>query len=361
MKKAVSLIMCAAMLLASTSAFAKMVGYHPAKSEINTYYFEAYNEPVEVDGTVYYTISNTRKAMSGKLYGYIKETKCPVGTTITVLQPLNSLSIGYHKITADGTEYVGGIYPDGFAEEPSHGIMPGTTYTLNQEGVYEIYRNSNLDGFIRVVPADDAEIAGIVSEQVVTDNPLDYIPVYADDESVSDIPEISVTEGSVIAFPTDSELVVEKGSWLLDAYNINGNNYFKLRDLAFAFTYEDALRPFDVTWDSEKNAINLISNKKYTAVGGECGGWDVELSDWPQSYWDAILNGEKKVRQAKVAIPTTSEIYIDGVKVNLAAYNIDGNNYFKLRDLAQAFNFEVNWDPVYNMIYVSTYGSYMPE
>jgi len=43
-----------------------------------------------------------------------------------------------------------------------------------------------------------------------------------------------------------------------EAYNINGYNYFKLRDLAQAVNNTE--KNFEVTWDAANNAINLISN-----------------------------------------------------------------------------------------------------
>ncbi len=368
MKKFLSLIVCTMMFLTSTNVFAEMVGYQPSQSKTTTYYFEGYTEPVEANGTVYYTVSNTRKSMSGELYGYLKDILCPTESVITVMQPLSGFEIGYHEIAADGSILDAlPVLPDGaetYDDNSRHNIQPGTTYTLNKEGVYEIYRDSDLDCFISIISASDSELGKIVNEAEVAANPALYIPVMYEPIAapvVPEVPEIIITEGAVLANPTDSEIVVEKGTWNMDAYNINDNNYFKLRDLAFAFTFEGASRPFEVTWDAEKNAINLISNTRYTAVGGECGGWDAELGDWSDAYWDAIMSGEKETKTQKVGVPTTSEIYIDGVKANLTAYNIDGNNYFKLRDLAQALDFEVNWDPAYNMIYVSTYGSYIPQ
>lgn len=357
MKKIISLIMCGAMLLTSANAFAKTIGYHPAENMETTYYFEGHTEPVEVDGKVYYTVSNTKKTMSGAEFGYLKDMLCPAEAVITVMEPMEYFEVIYHEITAE-EDVSYRIFPDGSVvtgEENVKNIQPGTTYTLNWEGVYEVYKGGILETFVSVISADDAELGRIADEATVIANPAQYIAV---SDAVTETP---VTEGTVIANPTDSEIVVEKGSWMMDAYNINDNNYFKLRDLAFAFTFEGASRPFEVTWDGEKNAINLISNKEYTPVGGECGGWDAEKGDWSDAYWEAIMNDTKEVRTAKAAIPTTSEIYIDGVKVNLTAYNIDGNNYFKLRDLGQALDFEVTWDGVYNMIFVSTYGSYIPE
>ena len=357
MKKVISSIMCIAMLLTSTSTFAKMVGYNPSDDKETTYYFEGYTESVEVDEKVYYTVSNTKKTMPGTEYGYLKDMLCPVETVITVMEPIKYFEVIYHEITAE-EDISYRIFPDGSVvtgEENVMNIQPGTTYTLNWEGVYEIYREGILETFVCVVSADDRELGRIVDEATVNANPNLYIAV------TDDGLKKPATEASVIANPTDSEIVIGKGAWMLDAYNINDNNYFKLRDIAFAFTYEGEKRPFEVTWDGEKNAINLITNKEYTAVGGECGGYIVETDEWPEPDWDAIMNGTVNIKPQKEAKATTSEIYIDGVKVNLTAYNIDDNNYFKLRDLAQALDFEVVWNGAENRIYVSTYGSYIPE
>ena len=44
------------------------------------------------------------------------------------------------------------------------------------------------------------------------------------------------------------------------------------------------------------------------------------------------------------ALPSTSLIYIDGQQVELEAYNINGSNYVKLRDIGKAVGFNVYWD-----------------
>lgn len=36
-------------------------------------------------------------------------------------------------------------------------------------------------------------------------------------------------------------------------------------------------------------------------------------------------------------------IYVDGVCTDVEVYKIDGNNYFKLRDLGDALGFDVGW------------------
>ena len=61
---------------------------------------------------------------------------------------------------------------------------------------------------------------------------------------------------------------------------------------------------------------------------------------------------------AKEATPTDSRIFLDGREVQFTAYNIDGNNYFKLRDIGEAFSFGVDWDDDRNTIVIDTSKGY---
>ncbi len=140
------------------------------------------------------------------------------------------------------------------------------------------------------------------------------------------------------ALPTAAKVTVNGAVVEFDAYNINGNNYFKLRDIALALN--DSEKPFEVSWDASKNAINLLTNSLYTPVGGE------------------LMRGNGLT---KPCILTTSKIFKDGSEVNLTAYNISGFNYFKLRDLGAAFNFSVAWDGTSKTIAIDTKSEYMPE
>lgn len=63
------------------------------------------------------------------------------------------------------------------------------------------------------------------------------------------------------------------------------------------------------------------------------------------------------------ATPTGCTIYVDGTKVNGAAYMINSNNYFKLRDIAAMVNgsakqFEVSWNQVGKRIDLTTNKAY---
>jgi predicted methyltransferase len=122
-----------------------------------------------------------------------------------------------------------------------------------------------------------------------------------------------------------------------EAYNIDGSNYFKLRDLAMAVNRTE--KQFEVGWDGAKNAINLTTNKAYTPTGGEL----------------AIPTNPT----AKEAKPTTSKVYVNGNEVTFTAYNISGSNYFKLRDIAKAIDFGVTWDGKTNTIGIDTSVAYI--
>lgn len=143
---------------------------------------------------------------------------------------------------------------------------------------------------------------------------------------------------AVKAAPTTAKVLVNGAATSFDAYAINGNNYFKLRDLAKVVS--GTKKQFEVTWDAGKNAINLKSGKVYTSVGGEL----------------TKGNGAQKT-----ATPCTSSIYKDGAAVTLTAYTINGNNYFKLRDVAQAFDIGVTWDAKTATIGIDTAISYTPN
>jgi len=140
------------------------------------------------------------------------------------------------------------------------------------------------------------------------------------------------------AMPTTSTVLVDGVPVEFEAYNIKGYNYFKLRDLAQAVN--NTPENFEVTWDGINNAINLLSNTPYTSVGGE------------------LVKGDGK---SKTATLTASAIYKDGKEIYPTAYNINGNNYFKLRDIAEAFGIGVTWDGVANIISIHTTEPYEKE
>ena len=146
---------------------------------------------------------------------------------------------------------------------------------------------------------------------------------------------ISKTSIPYSAKSTASKVLVNGSLVAFDAYSINGNNYFKLRDLAYILN--GTTKQFEVSWDNTHKAINLVPGKSYTVSGGEMAASD---------------------KNNTTAYISTATVFIDGVRADLTAYTINGNNYFKLRDLGKAFDFGVTWDGTANTIRIDTSNSY---
>lgn len=162
---------------------------------------------------------------------------------------------------------------------------------------------------------------------------------FADEPASTSPTTPSVTTTPVSAAPTASTVLVNGEKKSFDAYNIAGNNYFKLRDLAYVLSGTD--KQFEVGWDAAANAISLTSGKAYTAVGGEM------VTQGNPVQTNAILSASK--------------ILLDGKEISLTAYTINGNNYFKLRDLGQTFDFGVGWDGEAQTISIDTSAGYTAE
>ena len=160
----------------------------------------------------------------------------------------------------------------------------------------------------------------------------------APDASAAGLTGPDSSTGRLVATPTSSTVLVNGKNVAFDAYNINGNNYFKLRDVAY--TLSGTAKQFDVSWDAANNAIALTKGKAYTSIGGEMAS---------------------KGSGNKTPTPTNAGIYMLDRELYLTAYNIEGNNYCKLRDIGQAFDFGVDWDAAKNTIVIDTNKVYTPE
>ena len=113
------------------------------------------------------------------------------------------------------------------------------------------------------------------------------------------------------------------------AYNIDDNNYFKLRDIAQILN--GTIKTFDVKYDGATNSIDMLSFYDYTSVGGE------------------LTPGDDVTR---TAFSSSAFLTLDGVPIKATCYNIDGNNYFKLRDITDALDCRVEWDDNNQLIWV---------
>ena len=78
----------------------------------------------------------------------------------------------------------------------------------------------------------------------------------------------------------------------------------------------------------------------------------------------AIMTGVFAVTAAAstlAANPTASTVYVNGTATAFEAYNISGNNYFKLRDLMEAIDVFVGYDNATKAITLDTSKGYEPE
>ena len=121
---------------------------------------------------------------------------------------------------------------------------------------------------------------------------------------------------------SNQKLSIDGENAPVTAYNIHDNNYFKLRDVAWLL--RDTPARFSVEYVEKTNSIQIVTGEAYSPNGGELLPLDAE---------------------SKEAVKSLQTLYINGREdSSLAAYNIDGYNYFKLRDLGGALGFKVDYD-----------------
>ncbi|MDR2771688.1 MAG: hypothetical protein LBB57_06590 [Clostridiales Family XIII bacterium] len=135
----------------------------------------------------------------------------------------------------------------------------------------------------------------------------------------------------VPALPFAGKLFVNGVPAAPGAYNIGGSNYFRLRDLAVMLG--SAGLDFGVGWDAASKTVSIRTGEPYAPDG-------TELAGAPKSNGMAVL-------------PETV-LTIDGKAVFMDVYNIGGGNYFKLRDMAEAFGFSVEYDAAANAVLIRT-------
>ena len=331
--------------------------------EIGEYAFEC-NEFVTIycgkDSVAYeYAVENNIAVFTYSPPNMIKEAKLKPFDNFDLTVSVTSIG---DRFSNEGSFTMS--YYDGKPTEKTIYYFPGATFTFNKDVILQEFGLSVIDfsynagtrintnsayGYeFCLVLTSDGSVCDLNTEYHMSSfSRIDdtyfllwFVPVYKPSSfaSLPSVTDLIYVEKPAAASPTASTVIVNGKNVAFDAYNINGNNYFKLRDLAFILSGTE--KQFEVGWDADNNAISLTSGKAYTAVGGEMEG---------------------KGAGSKIANPTSSKIYLDGKEISLTAYNIGGNNYFKLRDVGQTFDFGVTWDGAKNTIVIDTSMGYTPE
>lgn len=123
------------------------------------------------------------------------------------------------------------------------------------------------------------------------------------------------------AVPVQAEVSVNGQAYTLAAYNIDGSNYVRVRDVAALLQHTAS--GFDVQWNEGLFQVELASFTPYTPLGTENA---------------PLPAGERTVQS--ILEPTAA----DGTLHMVAAYNIDGCTFYKLRSLGELCGFTVSWD-----------------
>ena len=147
-------------------------------------------------------------------------------------------------------------------------------------------------------------------------------------------PALAADYSAEIAVPSEAVVTVDGLETNLCAYNLYGSNYFMLRDVAVALSGTD--KQFNVDWAN--NAVSLMSETAYESVG-------TEFSQNAYSSADALFSVPK--------------VKLDGAEITLVGYNINGSNYFKIRDIARIFDFNIGYE--YGHISIDTAKQYATE
>jgi len=117
----------------------------------------------------------------------------------------------------------------------------------------------------------------------------------------------------------------------MEAYNIDGYNYFKLRDIAAILN--GTANQFAVDYNPANHEMITVSGSAYTNVGGELTIGADKSASCVASEWTLKVNGVSK---------------------NTNVYILGGNNFFKLRDLAAAYGFGVDYDAATNSAVITS-------
>ena len=271
---------------------------------------------------------------------------CILGGKGVVLKDAAEMSVFYSDMTQiiDGHPQGHYVAPDGFDESYStqfiQNIPAGTTFTFDKYGYYfiEIHHNGRYNDTIFItVRLHDEEFDDHILNNLYQGYLASSYEAYLNGTLTDDAkPDAPVVSGPIMTTSKSQEVMFGELAGPLEAYNIFDNNYFKLRDICSCLSFIGY--NIDVTWDGEKNAINLITGQPYTPVGGE----------------EKLGDGA-----TREAVLSTAAVYMNGQPIDITAYNIEGNNFFKLRDLCKVLDIYIEWVPEWNMICVDPDQTYI--
>ncbi|MGM9916147.1 hypothetical protein [Anaerotignum sp.] len=125
----------------------------------------------------------------------------------------------------------------------------------------------------------------------------------------------------VTAKPNQQEVTLDGHDEKMQCYNIDGYNYFRLRDVAEMVTQhiEEEYYHFNVKYDPVLKFISLVKGEDYVPAEET-----------------AVYEIGTEAKQAVLSDTSTGYYYMQG-------YVIDGYTFYKIRDVARALELQVDW------------------
>ena len=157
---------------------------------------------------------------------------------------------------------------------------------------------------------------------------------------------------------------------IFPVYDVKGRNFFCLRDIAYLLNGTGA--QFNIIQDSENNTISLMIGESYEAVGDEMSNNRTEtviaypenptiildftsadtdarriseyiINNWSRFLWVTL---ELEVLEYKIdQNEETDEIFLNSLSFSIPTLNINGDSFFRLRDLSMLLQIEIyEWE-----------------
>ena len=155
-----------------------------------------------------------------------------------------------------------------------------------------------------------------------------YVAVRSEGNGLA-VAKVDVTAFSAV--PSPQTITVDGKEVSVTAYNVDGNNYLKLRDVAALVN--GTAKQFSVAYNDEERTVYTEKGAAYAALGDE-----LTLSE----------------DLSATAMVSRQRLYVDGMPVHVRAYNVGGYNYLKLRDLGDCFGIDVSYDEATNTVLINT-------
>ena len=150
------------------------------------------------------------------------------------------------------------------------------------------------------------------------------------------------TTATVTATPSKTKVTVNKKAKTFEAYTMNGEDYYKLIDLAYVLKKTRCEFGF---WEDERYDAVIINRES-------------DASIYIQSFKTAMAKGDGKKKSAKLV---ERNVYFNKILYHPTVYRINGTDYYKLTELMDLLNCGVIKNKKTGAVNFDTSKYYEPE